>query len=148
MSSMYDEAHRGLQNTFGTRRLADRLEAMIVKDFMDEQDQGFVSTRDMFFLSTVDQYGRPTVSYKGGDPGFIKIIDDRRSRSRVMTETACTYRWATSAPIRRSASCSSILQSHTACACRAAPRFRQRIRWSRRITRPNSLCVWRSPRPG
>jgi hypothetical protein len=77
MSSMYDEAHRGLQNTFGTRRLADRLEAMIVKDFMDEQDQGFVSTRDMFFLSTVDQYGRPTVSYKGGDPGFIKIIDDR-----------------------------------------------------------------------
>jgi hypothetical protein len=77
MSSIYGEVHRGLQDKFETRRLADRLEAMIVKDFMDEQDQGFASTRDMFFLSTVDQYGRPTVSYKGGDPGFIKIIDDR-----------------------------------------------------------------------
>jgi predicted pyridoxine 5'-phosphate oxidase superfamily flavin-nucleotide-binding protein len=77
MSSIYGEAHRGLQDKFETRRLADRLEALTVKDFMDEQDQGFVSTRDMFFLSTVDQHGRPTVSYKGGDPGFIKVIDDR-----------------------------------------------------------------------
>jgi hypothetical protein len=75
MSSIYGEVHRGLQDKFETRRLADRLEAMIVKDFMDEQDQGFASTRDMFFLSTVDQYGRPTVSYnpiKGVIPASSK----------------------------------------------------------------------------
>jgi predicted pyridoxine 5'-phosphate oxidase superfamily flavin-nucleotide-binding protein len=29
----------------------------------------------MLFLSTVDHKGRPTVSYKGGDPGFVKIVD-------------------------------------------------------------------------
>lgn len=29
----------------------------------------------MFFLSTVDHNGRPTVSYKGGDPGFVRIAD-------------------------------------------------------------------------
>jgi hypothetical protein len=27
----------------------------------------------MFFLATVDQKGRPTVSYKGGAPGFVRI---------------------------------------------------------------------------
>ncbi len=30
---------------------------------------------DMFFLATVDHQGWPTVSYKGGDPGFVKIVD-------------------------------------------------------------------------
>ena len=30
----------------------------------------------MFFLSTVDHKGRPTVSYKGGAPGFVRIMDD------------------------------------------------------------------------
>ena len=29
----------------------------------------------MFFLSTIDHQGRPTVSYKGGDPGFVRVID-------------------------------------------------------------------------
>jgi predicted pyridoxine 5'-phosphate oxidase superfamily flavin-nucleotide-binding protein len=30
---------------------------------------------DMFFLATVDHQGRPTVSYKGGDRGFVRIVD-------------------------------------------------------------------------
>lgn len=77
MSNIYGDAHRKLQEQFETRKMADRLEEMIVKDFLDEQDKMFVSTRDMFFLATVDHQGRPTVSYKGGDPGFIKIVDDR-----------------------------------------------------------------------
>jgi hypothetical protein len=29
----------------------------------------------MFFLSTVDPDGMPTVSYKGGPTGFVKVID-------------------------------------------------------------------------
>src|SRR5262249_19543889 len=27
-----------------------------------------------FFLSTVDEQGRPTVSYKGGAPGFVRVV--------------------------------------------------------------------------
>jgi predicted pyridoxine 5'-phosphate oxidase superfamily flavin-nucleotide-binding protein len=30
----------------------------------------------MFFLATVDATGQPTCSYKGGDPGFVTILDD------------------------------------------------------------------------
>lgn len=77
MSSFYDEQHRALQDRFETRKMADRMEETIVKTALDEMDRAFVSSRDMFFLATVDPQGRPTVSYKGGDPGFITIVDDR-----------------------------------------------------------------------
>jgi predicted pyridoxine 5'-phosphate oxidase superfamily flavin-nucleotide-binding protein len=31
----------------------------------------------MFFLATADEDGRPNVSYKGGAPGFVHIVDER-----------------------------------------------------------------------
>jgi hypothetical protein len=31
----------------------------------------------MFFLATADAEGRPTCSYKGGDPGFVRVLDER-----------------------------------------------------------------------
>lgn len=32
--------------------------------------------QDMFFLATADGTGQPTCSYKGGDPGFVTVVDD------------------------------------------------------------------------
>lgn len=32
----------------------------------------------MFFLATCDQRGLPTCSYKGGDPGFVRVRDAHR----------------------------------------------------------------------
>lgn len=75
MSRLYGEQHRAFQDQFDTRRLADRLEQLICKTEFDEDSAGFIEATDMFFLSTVDHQGRPTVSYKGGDPGFVKIVD-------------------------------------------------------------------------
>ncbi len=75
MSDIYDDSHRNFQDQFETRKLADRLEEMIIKTEVDEIDQPFIESRDMFFLSTVDQHGHPTVSYKGGDQGFVKVVD-------------------------------------------------------------------------
>ena len=77
MGDFYGDDHRELQSRFGTRELADRLEEMIIKDFLDDRDQAFVSSRDMVYLSTIDNQGFPTVSYKGGDPGFIRVLDER-----------------------------------------------------------------------
>ena len=31
----------------------------------------------MFFLATTDAEGCPDCSYKGGDPGFVRVIDER-----------------------------------------------------------------------
>lgn len=72
MSQLYGPTHRALQQRHGTERLADRLEAMAHPEF-DDRDRAFVSEAALFFLSTVDDHGRPTVSYKGGAPGFVRI---------------------------------------------------------------------------
>ena len=77
MSEFYRPAARQLQDRFDTTRLADRLEAAIVVDELRPDDQSFVSERDFFFLSTVSADGFPTVSYKGGGPGLVTVVDPR-----------------------------------------------------------------------
>lgn len=77
MSELYGARHRELQQQFQTRQLADRIEESIVSDHLSEQTQAFIAARDMFFLSTIDHQGRPTVSYKGGDPGFLRVLNER-----------------------------------------------------------------------
>ena len=77
MSRIYSDRHRALQDKFETRKIADRLEGIIVKTEVVDDDKAFVESRDMFFLSTVDPDGQPTVSYKGGNPGFVKVVDSK-----------------------------------------------------------------------
>lgn len=77
MSRMYGDQHRALQDQFGVRRMADRIENVVVVTEINEETKAFIEARDMFFLSTVDHHGRPTVSYKGGAPGFVRVVDDK-----------------------------------------------------------------------
>jgi predicted pyridoxine 5'-phosphate oxidase superfamily flavin-nucleotide-binding protein len=77
MKDIYNEQHRAYQQTFDTLGLADRLQEMIVVSEIGDDHRGFIESRDMFFLSTVDHRGFPTCSYKGGHPGFVKILDNR-----------------------------------------------------------------------
>ncbi len=76
MSRLYNEAHRSLQDELGTRRMADRIEELACSDVVGEDERAFIESRDMFFLATVDSDGSPTVSYKGGDPGFVRVLDE------------------------------------------------------------------------
>lgn len=75
MSRIFGEQHRALQDRFDSRRMADRIEQIGVKLELGPMEQAFIEARDMFFLSSVDHRGRPTVSYKGGDPGFVRVLD-------------------------------------------------------------------------
>lgn len=77
MSRLYGERHRALQDAFDTRRMADRIEAIAMKTEITEQERPFIETRDFFFLTSIDDRGRPTVSYKGGAPGFLKVLDPK-----------------------------------------------------------------------
>ncbi|HEV8685657.1 MAG TPA: pyridoxamine 5'-phosphate oxidase family protein [Gaiellaceae bacterium] len=74
---MYHTGNRRLQDRFDTRRLADRIEERIVRETIDDDDRAFIEARDMFFLATADEEGRPQCSYKGGDPGFVRVLDER-----------------------------------------------------------------------
>lgn len=77
MSKLYGDGARQLQDRFATRPLADRIEARLVKDAIDEADRAFIERRDMFFLATVDARGHASCSYKGGAPGFVRVLDPR-----------------------------------------------------------------------
>jgi predicted pyridoxine 5'-phosphate oxidase superfamily flavin-nucleotide-binding protein len=74
---LYHEGSRKLQDRFDTRRLADRIEERIVRDRIDADDRAFIEARDMFFIATTDEDGQPQCSYKGGEPGFVRVLDER-----------------------------------------------------------------------
>jgi predicted pyridoxine 5'-phosphate oxidase superfamily flavin-nucleotide-binding protein len=74
---MFHEASRQLQDRFDTRRMADRIEELLVQDTLGDSDREFVERADMFFLATADDRGQPNCSYKGGDPGFVHVLDER-----------------------------------------------------------------------
>jgi uncharacterized protein len=73
---LYHEASRRLQDRFDTRRLADRIEERIVREVIDADDRAFIEARDMFFIATTDEDGKPQCSYKGGEPGFVRVVDE------------------------------------------------------------------------
>jgi predicted pyridoxine 5'-phosphate oxidase superfamily flavin-nucleotide-binding protein len=75
MPSGYHDGSRSLQDQFDTRALADRIDELLVTDTIGEGERAFIEDRDMFFLATADAEGRPTCSYKGGEPGFVRVPD-------------------------------------------------------------------------
>lgn len=77
MSDIYGAENRAFQDAFDTRRLADLLEKNVNRTELTEMDQRFIASCDMVFLSTLDAQGFPTVSYKGGDRGFVRVLDTK-----------------------------------------------------------------------
>jgi uncharacterized protein len=75
VSKLYGDSQRELQRRFDTERLADRLEARLFREQLNEEDRAFIERMDMFFLATADRDGHPNCSYKGGDPGFVRVLD-------------------------------------------------------------------------
>jgi predicted pyridoxine 5'-phosphate oxidase superfamily flavin-nucleotide-binding protein len=75
MTSLYSREHHALQERFGTEKLADMLDTNWVHAALSDEESAFIESRDMLFLSTVDPDGNPTVSYKGGPTGFVKVLD-------------------------------------------------------------------------
>jgi predicted pyridoxine 5'-phosphate oxidase superfamily flavin-nucleotide-binding protein len=73
---MYHEGMRQLQDRRDTRRLADRLEQVVVRSAFNDEDRGFIERCAMCFVATADARGQPDCSYKGGLPGFVRVLDE------------------------------------------------------------------------
>ena len=71
----YSPQARQMQDKFATRAMADRI-AEFAAPVIIPENKAMIEAMDMFFLATADAQGRPQVSYKGGDPGFVKVVDD------------------------------------------------------------------------
>ncbi len=72
---LYPPGARALQDQFDTTRLADRLEERAVADELEDWQVKAIERATFFFLATVDVDGWPDVSYKGGAPGFVAVLD-------------------------------------------------------------------------
>jgi uncharacterized protein len=70
---MYHEGNRALQDAFGSRALADRLDEKLRHDRFTDGDAAFIQGMSFFFLATADAEGRPDCSFKGGPPGFARV---------------------------------------------------------------------------
>lgn len=71
----YQPSQRELQERFDTRRLADRLDPGAT-DTIGPGQKDFIESRELFFLASADADGWPQCSYKGGDPGFVRVLDE------------------------------------------------------------------------
>ena len=71
---MYHSGQRRLQDEFASAPLADRLYERLRHDRFTDADKAFIEALPFFFLATADAEGRPDCSYKGGDPGFVRIL--------------------------------------------------------------------------
>lgn len=74
---IYGDEQRALQERFDTSNLAAAFEATIFSETIDDDNRTFIESRDFFFLSTVGANGWPTVSYKGGPVGLVRVVDER-----------------------------------------------------------------------
>ena len=74
MSKLFGASHRQLQRQFDTQRLADRIEQRLFREQITDDDRAFIERMELFFLATADVAGRPNCSYKGGDPGFVRVL--------------------------------------------------------------------------
>ena len=72
-SILYHDGNRALQDEFGSRGLADRLEQKLTRTAFTDDDKRFVDSAIYFFLATADTNGRPDCSFKGGAPGFVRV---------------------------------------------------------------------------
>ena len=76
-AEFYSDGQRAVQREADSERLANRMADVNLRDTITDDDRAFIEARDMFFLATVDARGQANCSYKGGAPGFVRVIDER-----------------------------------------------------------------------
>jgi predicted pyridoxine 5'-phosphate oxidase superfamily flavin-nucleotide-binding protein len=72
---IYHDGMRELQDARDTRRIADRLAEVTLRHAFTDEDRAFIEACSMFFVATADADGHPDCSYKGGLPGFVRVVD-------------------------------------------------------------------------
>lgn len=74
----FTPAVKAIQQQKGSRKNYSRMEqtggwqTTVTSDLTE-----FLADLDMFYLGTANAAGQPYIQYRGGPPGFLKVIDDR-----------------------------------------------------------------------
>ncbi|MEP7077229.1 MAG: pyridoxamine 5'-phosphate oxidase family protein [Acidobacteriota bacterium] len=77
---MFTESVKQAQEHYGTRKNFARTEANARPsefDGLGDLEKDFIESRDGFYMATVNEDGQPYVQFRGGPPGFLKVLDDK-----------------------------------------------------------------------
>lgn len=72
----FTDSVKAAQARYGTRAHNERYAASEVANVeLGARERAFIAARDSFYLATVSETGWPYVQHRGGQPGFLKVLD-------------------------------------------------------------------------
>ncbi len=73
----FTDSVRKMQDDYDTRALYEKFEAKApTRNILTWREKEFVAHRDGFYLASVGENGWPYMQFRGGPPGFLKVLDD------------------------------------------------------------------------
>ena len=74
----FTDSVKQAQEHYGTRATTRRMEAAaMADDRLGLREIDFIGKRDGFYVASVGDTGWPYVQFRGGPPGFLKVLDER-----------------------------------------------------------------------
>ena len=72
----FTESVKKAQSRYGTRKAYERMEQSGDRYRLSAREALFIQSRDSFYMASIGENGWPYVQFRGGEPGFLKVIDD------------------------------------------------------------------------
>lgn len=73
----FTAAVKGIQAAKGSRTNYAKVERRGWQTRVTPELTEFLAELDMFYLGTANAEGQPYIQYRGGSPGFLKVLDDK-----------------------------------------------------------------------
>jgi len=71
--AMFHEGNRALQDKYGGRAVADKIVDLVEAQTVSDEFKDFIESLPFFFLAT-SAAGNTDCSFKGGAPGFVRVV--------------------------------------------------------------------------
>ena len=69
---------KAAQEHYGSRRQYERMRVTGEKNaILGDLETDFIEQRDGFYMATVGAEGQPYIQFRGGNAGFLKVLDER-----------------------------------------------------------------------
>src|SRR6476659_7611226 len=73
----FTPAVKGIQTAKGSRTSYAKVERRGWQTLVTPELTEFLAGLDMFYFGTANAEGQPYIQYRGGSPGFLKVLDDK-----------------------------------------------------------------------
>jgi predicted pyridoxine 5'-phosphate oxidase superfamily flavin-nucleotide-binding protein len=74
----FTEDVKAAQERYGSRRQYEKIQAQGRSNtILTDAEIDFIEQRDGFYMATVNAGGQPYIQFRGGNAGFLKVLDER-----------------------------------------------------------------------